>query len=100
MSWIRLWNNVNLEEIARYLLVVGISNAECFSCHKVGISQTVERCPSCNTEFKYVAFRKRVKNKDLEIFTSKNLVPLDFEDFLKEYNRLKAKKIFGSFSYL
>ena len=94
--WLRTWSKIELDEIANSLLVIGVLNAECFSCHKIGIPKESKRCPNCGTNFKYVGFRKKVSSQEIEYFFHQGFTSLDFEDFLKEFKRNKAKKIFDA----
>ncbi|HEC69868.1 MAG TPA: hypothetical protein ENI31_06265 [Candidatus Omnitrophica bacterium] len=95
-NWIRTWVKIDLEEVAKSLLVIGVLNAECFSCHKIGISKESKVCPNCGANFKYVGFRKKIVFAEIERFSERGFILLDFEDFLKEFKRRKAKKIFNS----
>ncbi|MBN2121300.1 MAG: hypothetical protein JW734_09650 [Candidatus Omnitrophica bacterium] len=91
--WIRVWQNLVLDDVANSLLLIGLSSAECFSCRKIGIPKASLKCPECGKEFKYIAFRYKVTSRELENFSlNRNLVFVDFEDFSREFNRNKARK--------
>lgn len=96
--WLRVWDKVDLEEISKSLLIIGILNAECFSCHKIGIPKESKVCPNCGANFKYVGFRKRASPQEIESYFQSGLTPLELEDFLGEFKRFKAKGIFDSSS--
>ena len=96
-AWLRFWQTSDINEIANSLLVVGILNAECFSCRNIGLSKGATQCPNCKTQFRYIGFRKKVSARELgELSENRNLVFIDFDDFLKEFNRDKARKFLDS----
>lgn len=95
-TWIRLWRNVDIKDIADSLLIVGLSSAECFSCHHIGLSKNSSKCSNCGKEFKYIGFRNRVNQRTLDnISLNRNLIFVDLDDFLREFNRIKARKFLG-----
>lgn len=92
-TWIRVWDRLKVNEVASSLLVIGILNAECFSCHKIGLSKNSLQCPECGRIFRFVGFRKKAQHRDLDFFVNRqNLTLIDFDDFSKEFNRSKARK--------
>ena len=36
-GFLRVWQECDLQDIEKYLIVVGELSSECFACHKVGI---------------------------------------------------------------
>ena len=96
-KWMRVWRKIDINEVSRSLLVVGVLTAECFSCRKIGLTKEANKCPECGVEFGYVGFRKKVAHRDFEAFNpDRKLVFIDFEDFITEFNRIKAKKFLDS----
>jgi hypothetical protein len=96
-TWLRLWRIVDIKDIADSLLVAGLLNAECFSCRAIGLSKDSITCPECKREFRYIGFRGKVSPKELDrLSQNRNLIFVDFEDFSKEFNRLKARKFLDS----
>ena len=96
-EWIRSWRKIDINEVSSSLLVVGILSAECFSCRKIGLAKEVSKCPECGVEFGYVGFRNKATRRDLEGFNpDRRLILIDFEDFMTEFNRIKAKKLLDS----
>ena len=96
-EWIKAWYKIDIDEVSRSLLVVGILNAECFSCHAIGLSKDTLLCPQCGIKFRYIGFRKKVAHRDLEGFAQdRQLIFIDFDDFMLEFNRNKAKKFLDS----
>jgi len=96
-EWIRVWQKFDVVEVSRYLLVVGILNAECFSCRKIGLSKDAVKCPECGIQFRYIGFRKKVTHRELEgLVQDRRLVIIDFDDFMREFNRRKARRFLDS----
>ena len=94
-SFLRIWQEVDLEEVTNNLFVMGELSGECFSCHKVGISGKAMQCPDCKKEFKYVAFRRRIDVNSIKRF--KAMYPqaylIEFEDFKKALSTKHARKL-------
>jgi hypothetical protein len=94
--WLRQWTEFDVQEIAKSLLVIGVLKAECFVCHNISLSKDTLKCPECGTEFKYLGFRRKVLTRDLESQKGKRrAVIIEFEDFIREFKRIKAKDILG-----
>ncbi len=93
--FLRVWEELDLEEIKNHLLVIGELSGECFSCHKVGIKIEEKRCPQCRKEFKYIGFRRKINSSSIAKF--RKIYPevkfIDFEDFKKALFKKEAKKI-------
>lgn len=96
---IRIWQEVDLDEITSHLLVVGDVAGDCFNCRHVGINySTTKNCPSCNTQFKYIATR-RVTGSDIENMKQINkkrpdLIFINFNDIRHAIEHAKAKNFF------
>lgn len=97
---IRVWEDINLDLVAKHLLIVGDLKGDCANCRELGIDYVNNRiCPNCKTEFKYMATRrsnsseagliKRLKDK------RPDLIFIDYNDFKNAFDRLKAKKFFS-----
>jgi len=93
-GYLRVWKDLDLEDIKNHLIVIGELSAECFSCHSVGINIKAKSCPNCNTLFKYVGFRRKVDGSYINNLAKERegLVFIDFEDFKKILDKEKAKK--------
>lgn len=95
---IREWKEFELEEVSKHLIVVGELSGDCANCRHIGIDYLNQKnCPSCKTEFKYIAARnpkqspsiyKKVKDKGL------GLAVLEYADFKLGQDRKKAKELF------
>ena len=95
--WMRIWDKVDIKDIEKALLVVGIYKAECFSCHNIDLDKEARNCPHCKVQFKYVSFRDRkVGSSELERYYSRGFKIIEWADFLREYKRQKARRFLGS----
>ncbi|MBU1888084.1 MAG: hypothetical protein KKB46_02685 [Candidatus Omnitrophica bacterium] len=94
-DFIRVWKEVDIEDVRQHLLIVGESKGDCSSCRALGIDySSTKTCPNCNTVFKYVASRTREIKK---IKTKRpDLIFIDMEDYKKITGRLKAQDLFSS----
>ena len=102
-EFLRTWQNFDLEEVEKHLMILGDLTGDCASCRELGIHyQDARECPKCKTAFKYVtsrrlethpgerfqlAFRLKEKRPDL--------VFIDYEDYKKTLGRKKARDFFG-----
>ena len=97
-AFIRVWQESDLDEINRHLLIVGDLTGDCSQCRQIGIDYLISiTCPKCQTAFKYVTSRskeasfghiKRIKGK------RPDLIFIDYNDFKTALDRLKAKNFF------
>ena len=96
MKFLRIWQELNLEDIKQHLLVVGELSAECFNCHELGIDSARRSCPNCGTVFKYIGFRRKLRAQDFKSFNQERagVIIIDFFDFKKAINKENAHDIF------
>lgn len=102
-EFIRLWVEEDLEELAKHLLIVGVSMGDCGNCRQLGLDYAkVTHCPQCKTDFRFITSRQagggsperfrwlrqiRAKRPELRF--------VDYDDFEKNTARKKAKDIFS-----
>lgn len=93
--FLRVWQNLNLEDVRKSLFIIGELSGECFSCHNLGISLKEKRCPSCKQEFKYIAFRRKLDMHTINKFKAEfpKATFIDFEDFKRATSKKEARKI-------
>ncbi len=77
------------------MLIYGDLSAACANCKKMEIKLDQTRCPSCQTEFKYIAFRN-IRNhipkmQKLLAHRSQMLI-IDLDDYNRNMGALKAKE--------
>lgn len=90
---IRVWTELDIEEVSKHLVVVGEVTADCYNCKELGIDYiALKSCPKCNAQFKYIASRshetRKIKNR------RPDLIFIDFDDFKKATGFIKAKSLF------
>ncbi len=102
-EFLRTYQEYDIEEVKKHLLILGDLTADCASCRALGLDgYTVKNCPQCGTEFKYVTSRRseehvserfqivrRARNKRPE------LVFLDYGDYMKTIGQKKARDFFA-----
>lgn len=96
-GYLRVWKELDLNDIEKYLLVIGELSSECYSCHKVGLEVGINICPNCNTAFKYMGFRRNVDMNYLRKLREQfpYIVFIDFDDFKKMINKRDARNLFN-----
>ncbi len=101
-SLIRVWNELDIEEIRKHLFVAGELTANCENCQQLGIDfNTAALCPQCGTAFKYIAFRKKSRWSEEISAISRlkekrpDLVIVDYEDIKQASGKSKARQLFG-----
>lgn len=97
-EFIRVWKELELNDVSEHLLIVGVTVGDCSKCRALGIEySTAKACPKCGTDFKYAASRtkeiRKIKNK------RPDLIFIDFEDYTRVTSQIKARKFFTSDSH-
>ncbi|MCM8832265.1 MAG: hypothetical protein NC918_08745 [Candidatus Omnitrophica bacterium] len=93
-SFLRVWEELELNDIKKHLLIIGELSCECFCCHAIGIEVGAKNCPNCGTVFKYIGFRRKIDSgyiKKLKQEDSEKIF-IDFDDFKKAISKQEAKK--------
>jgi len=102
-DYLRVYQEFDIEEVTKHLLIVGDLTSDCASCRALGIdSYTAKDCPECHTEFKYLTSR-RSENFPAERFQivkrfkekRSDLIFIDYTDYIKLTGKKKARDFFG-----
>jgi hypothetical protein len=95
LSFLRVWQNLDIQDIEKHLIVVGELSAECFSCHKIGIDIKANTCPNCNAFFKYMGFRRHADGSYIHKLKEElpQMIFIDFEDLKKVIGKREARKL-------
>lgn len=100
-SFIRVFKEVDIDEISGHLIIAGDLSANCFACNHIGIDfQTAKSCPNCHREFKYITFRPKANKAEefSQIGRLKekrpDLIIIDHADFTRSSGKIKAHDIF------
>lgn len=78
-------------------MIIGDLLASCAKCSVLDLKPDVKSCPNCQTEFKYIAFRRPEENipKMLKMKEANpDLIFIDYADFKKITGTLKARNFF------
>ena len=95
--FIRVWNEVDIEEISRHLIIIGDLLANCGNCSQIGLDPSLNICPNCKTDFKYATFTSE-KNRSSQIIKMRDKLRdkifIDYSDFKRCKAESKAKDFF------
>lgn len=94
---IRVWTDVDIDEVYEHLLIIGDLLASCAKCSNLDLKPDAQSCPKCGATFKYFSFRNPEENipKMLKMKAqNKDLIFIDYADFKKMTGALKARKFF------
>lgn len=95
--FIRVAKELDFDEVAKHLLVVGDLKGDCFTCRQIGIDYGREKyCPGCKTDFKYVTYRKPADAPMIGRLMRKrpDLVYVEFSDVKEVSDTRKARDFF------
>lgn len=93
--FIRVYQNLDIYDIKKHLLIYGDLSANCANCQTLDIKLNENFCPSCKTEFKYIGFRniKHHLPKLVKLNAERPSVTLvDYDDFARLLGALKAEE--------
>lgn len=93
-AYIRIWQNLDLEEIQGHLLIAGDPKADCANCREIGIDVSNKFCPKCKTEFKYIATRIQGGHVQAKRLKAKrpDLIIIELSDFKEAQARDQARE--------
>jgi hypothetical protein len=94
-KYIRIYQKFDLNEIKEHLLIYGDLSAACAKCKTMEIKLEETHCPSCQTEFKYVAFRNirnHIPKMQKLLAHRPQMLIIDLEDYNRNMGALKAKE--------
>ena len=94
---IRVWNEIDLNEIKPRLLIAGSTAADCANCKEVGIPFDSRICPKCGAAFKYMCARVSDAAKEARRLRAKrpDLILIEFKDYKHADARSAARGIWG-----
>lgn len=92
---VRLWQDVDVTDIEKHLLVVGELSAQCNFCHKIGIDPKLDNCPNCHAHFKYRGFRRKTEPHYLRRVREEHpsAILIDLDDFKRALGKDEARKL-------
>ncbi len=100
--YIRIWQNCDIAEITKHLLIVGDVTADCAACRELGIAYAqAKTCPKCGVVFRFITSRlagkmdlnrgatvKRIKDR------RSDLTFIDYEDYKEITGKQQAREFF------
>ena|SRR3989338_2634232 len=96
-KFIRVYKKLDIDEIKAHILICGDLSASCGKCNAMSLKFDFVKCPECQTDFKYLAFRnirenlpKLQKLSDLH----KDITFVDFDDFKRISGAVRAEEFF------
>ena len=96
-KFIRIYKDVDINEIKRHLMIYGDLSGNCANCQTLDLKIDTLKCPKCQSEFKYLAFRN-VRNHMPKMTklteTRPDLTFVDYDDFKRLKSALKAEEFF------
>lgn len=100
--YIRIWQNCDVQEISKQLLIVGDITADCAACRELGIDYAnAKTCPQCAVQFRFIASRNTgVLNRDRGATVKRikdrrpDLTFIDYEDYKEITGKQSAREFF------
>ncbi len=102
MNFVRVWKELDTEEVEKHLLLVEDLYATCANCKKLGLNYLKDKvCPSCSTTFKYIATTLKNPGDITKLLnrmkaSNINLTLIEREDYKKAQAKDALKDLFKS----
>ena len=99
-KFVRVWKQLQVEEVKKQLLYVDDLYGTCGSCKRLGLNFLKDKsCPDCKTTFKYIATNSKNPTDVAKLLTRIEKEKLDFimidrEDFERSIASDAAKNLF------
>ena len=93
-KYIRIWQELELDDIRKHLLIAGDPTGDCSNCKAVGLNIAVSTsCPECKTVFKYIATRLQNNPSQARRLKKKrpDLMAIELSDFKEACARENAR---------
>lgn len=102
-QFIRIWVELDMEEVKKHLIIADESLGSCASCREVGIDiQKHKSCPQCKTKFTYVTAKPRGSHREVDpkiIARIREKCPeltvIDWADFDHGTGKVSARDFLG-----
>lgn len=92
---VRVYKKLDIQHVKAHLLIYGDLGGSCAACQKMDIKLEATRCPECQAEFYYLAFRNpRVHMpKILKLSQERpQAAIIDYEDYSRLVGEQKARE--------
>ncbi len=94
-KFIRVYKKFDVTSIKSHLMIYGDLSAACGKCDQIDLKLEMTQCPSCQTEFQYIAFRN-IKTHFPKIqklsYERPGLIIVDFDDYKRNLGVAKAEE--------
>ncbi|MFA5088507.1 MAG: hypothetical protein WC552_05675 [Candidatus Omnitrophota bacterium] len=94
-KYLRIYKKLDFNDVREHLLIYGDLAASCSKCNALDLKMDALKCPKCQTEFKYIAFRN-IRNHLPKIpaldESRPHLIMVDFEDYKRLLGVSKAEE--------
>ena len=97
MKWLRVYKKFDPLSLKSNLLVYGDLTGSCENCSHMDVKLDARNCPSCKTEFRYIAFRNiksHFPKLDKLMQSSPTVTIVDFDDYKRSAGASKAEAFF------
>ncbi|MBN1793800.1 MAG: hypothetical protein JW844_02420 [Candidatus Omnitrophica bacterium] len=100
-TYVRKWEEVDVNEVTRHLLILGAVSCDCAQCRHLGIdyAQTYT-CPNCQTPFKYITYRRETADSHGRFSIIRrirarrpDLIIVDYLDYKDQTGKHRAKDL-------
>jgi len=92
---IRTYNILDIKSIKPHLMIYGDLSAACGNCSEMDIKLDNDKCPKCDTEFKYISFRNmksHIPNIHKLFKERPRLKIVDFDDYKRNEGAVRAEE--------
>jgi hypothetical protein len=103
MNLIRVWKEIDLDDIEKHILIADDLHGFCPGCKHTGIKYSeMKKCPGCCREFKYAATREKGDSAAGQLVINKiakhcpDLIIIDYNDYKHHTDKQKAHNLFGN----
>ena len=96
-KFIRMYQKIDVKSMKPHLMVYGDLGGHCENCGQIDIKLDVVKCPQCENDFHYIAFRNiKVHIPKLYKITEDrpNIHFIDYDDYKREIGSSKAQDFF------
>ena len=94
-KFLRVYKEIDVKAIKANLLIYGDVSGVCDNCSKMDLKLDLTHCPSCQAEFKFIAFRhisSHFPKVQKLFFERPHVAIIDFDDYKRHLGALKAQE--------
>jgi hypothetical protein len=95
---VRIWTEVDVDEIEKHLILIEDLYGTCGNCKKLGLNYLKDKvCPSCGVTFKYAATNVKNSSEIIKILNRIQSSGLSLKLIERDdYNKAQAKDALGA----